>query len=269
MTPPDTAALPTSRRDRQRGPLDWLALLPVLALAAFMTNEARLFFKADLHLLEARWLVGAWASGERPMTPAAWLRAYDATQRAIDTHPADAHLRIQMGALYQMAANLPQQTPVQQQLFLRQAAGQYRHAVAARPLDGWAWSSLAELLQATEPGSAEAWQAWRRAERHAPLEDPVRLALLRAAFTGWAAVPPDVKAWVGTAYSSATPAQQQEIDDTALAWGAPDWRGAAASPPAYAASAAVLSPEFERWAAAVEAAIAKGQPIPPPPLGTP
>lgn len=259
MTAP---AEPTRRRDRPRRLLDVLMLLPVLALAAFMAWEARLFLVADLHHLEARWLVGAWASGERPLSPASWLRAYDATQRAIDTLPADANLRIQMGALYQLAANLPQQKPGQQHQFMRQAAGQYRLATAARPYDGWAWSSLAEMLQATQPGSAEGWAAWRQAQHHAPLEDPVRLALLRAAFSAWDAAPADVRAWVDSAYDAAPTAQRQDIDDIALAWGATSWRGLAAAAPA----SAPVPPEVERWLADVQAAIEGGRPVPPPPL---
>lgn len=245
------------RRDRRRGPLDLLALLPVLALAAFMVWEARLFFVADMNLLEARWLIGAWASGERPMTPASWLRAYDATHRAIDTHPEDANLRVQMGVLYQMAGTL-QQNADQRQSFLRQSAGQYRRALAVRPSDGWSWATLAELLQSTEPGSPAAWDAWRQAQRHAPLEDAVQLALLRAGFIGWAQAPADVKSWLTAHYEHTPPAQRQEIDNLALAWGAPEWRGpVAAAPPAV---------DLEKLISSVQEALDKGLPLPPPPM---
>lgn len=250
-------------RERRRRPVDLLALLPVLAVAAFMLWEAHLALRADLHLLQARWLVGAWATGERPLTPASWLSAYDATQQALAVQPQDASVRVQMGALYQLAAYLPTQTETSRAPFLRQAAGQYRAAVALRPYDGWAWSSLAELLQATQPDSAERWAAWREARRHAPLEDPVRLAMLRAAFTGWATAPDDVRAWVDTAYDNAPARERQEIDDIALAWGAVTWRGLAS---AAAAASAPASPELERWLADVRAAVDNRRPLPPPPL---
>lgn len=244
------------RRDHPRGLLDWLALLPVLALAAFMAWEARLFFAADMNLLEARWLIGAWASGERPMTPASWLRAYDATQRAIATHPQDAHLHVQLGVLYQMAATMPRQAAEQQQAFRRQAAGQYRRALVQRPDDPWSWASLAELQQAIEPGAPAAWEAWRRALRHGPHEDAVQISLLRAGFSGWAQAPADVKAWITALYEQTPPARRPEIDQLALAWGAPEWRGPVTAPPL---------PDVGDLLTAAREALAKGLPPPQPP----
>jgi hypothetical protein len=237
-----------------------LTLLPVLVLAIFMAREARLFFLADLNVLQARWSIGAWADGKLPMTPQSWLRAYNAVQTAIETTPGDAALHVQMGVLYEMTANLPEQRAAQQPLFLRLAAGKYRQALALRPTDGWTWAKMAAVQQTIDPGSAAAWESWRQALRHGPLEDSVRILLLQAGFTGWAQAPAEVKAWIMDLYERSTAKQREEIDDIGLAWGPPDWRGPRLS--------AMPSVEDERYAAAVEEALSKGLPLPPPPAAS-
>lgn len=214
----------TGRRYRRTTLADKL-LFPVLVLVfgALAFHAVRLI-RADFAVLEARSFVRSWADGSSAWTVKKWTQAHDDTLAALRITPDNPSLHDQMGVIFLIRARDAWASKPLQQLLYAEAARWQKSSLALRPGHGWTWASLAESLHVLQPGSAEAWDAWRQARRFTPHEMTVEPNLYRIGFSQWKTAPADVKAWMRATYEQAAPNQRKRIDGIAAQYKVEKWQ---------------------------------------------
>lgn len=212
-------------RRHQRTTLADKLLFPVLlAGAAAVAWYAVPVIRADFTVLEARAIVRSWADGKTQWTTKRWVKAHDDTLAALQITPDNPTLHDQMGVINLVRARDAWASREMEVMFYGEAARWQRSSLNLRPGHGWTWAALAESLQALQPGSEEAWFAWRQARRFTPHEISVQDNLYRVGFSQWKAAPADVKGWMRATYQAAGPLRRQTIDKLAAQYKVESWQ---------------------------------------------
>ena len=200
------------RRHQRTTLADKLLFPVVLAATGAVVWYAVPVIRADFTVLEARAIVRSWADGKAAWTTKRWVKAHDDTLAALQITPDNPTLHDQMGVINLVRARDAWASREMEIKFYAEAARWQRSSLALRPGHGWTWAALAESLQGLQPGSDEAWHAWRQARRYTPHEISVQDSLFRIGFAQWKRAPADVKAWMRATYAGAGPLRRQRID---------------------------------------------------------
>ena len=218
-----------SRRHGRRSDRFWkiadavfFALL--LPAAGWICWQSYKLIKADFQMMEGRAMVYAWAAGKSHWNIPDWVFARDSLLAAMRTTPDNATIHDLLGVLYTVRARDAWRNVEVQKQYYREAAKYQRSSLALRPRHGWTWAALAESLQGIEPGSAEMWDAWRKAHRWAPYEPPVQLTLLDIGLRAWRSAPEDVKATMKHIYATSQPAEKAFADGVAQKLKVAGWK---------------------------------------------
>lgn len=147
---------------------------------------------ADLAVMQTRWQIDQWASGNAP-TPglAAWTKARNAVAGALQTTPNDPNLHENLAYLYASRAQASAAVPSLARDLLKQALLSYQRAAQLRPMSGPTWANIAQALHGLYPdGTADElapmWTAFDKAMAYGQREPSVQLALAHTGFARWA-----------------------------------------------------------------------------------
>lgn len=201
------------------------AALAASALGAAMAASAWHLWpeaQASATSMEALAQVRSWqAPRAKAPDTGAWLQTRASLAQALQRTPDNAELNEAMAYLYLLAARRPQQSPLVNAPYLKQALEHLKLATAARPMVSSAWANAALAFHQlaameTTPGQSTQWlpglwSAFDRAMYFGHRSQGVQQSLGAIAFSRWAELGPQRQQAVTRMVANAPPAQQRAL----------------------------------------------------------
>lgn len=192
-----------------------LALFAVIAFAALWGIwQGQRIMRADLHGMQARYRVNAWATGRLPWTITEWLQAREDLRASARIAP-DSPLTFDfLGMLYSLRGQRGWNVPELRVGYYTEAMQAQKASLALRPENGAAWANLA-LSQFAVEDPAGAAESMRNAIRYGPYEVVVKHRVTEIVFAMGRSAPADLRTWLRQRYETGLPDEKRDIEKLA------------------------------------------------------
>ena len=180
--------------------LEWLLVLGVAAVLAWVLRWSAELVRADLAFIEPRHQIAQWIKGRERYTAPQWYSAYKGMRQAIALSPGNPVLHEYMGALLALRGQSYWHSEVLRRAFFGDARRHQLTSLRLRPGNGRTWAGLALSQHALGDDPRSVARSINSALQYSPHDSRVQRQMAALVLARWALAEPAQRNWVRGLY---------------------------------------------------------------------
>lgn len=199
--------------------LEWLVVLGVAVVLAWVLRWSAELVRADLAFIEPRHQIAQWIKGRERYTAPQWYGAYKGMRQAIALSPGNPVLHEYMGALLALRGQSYWHSEVLRRAFYGDARRHQLTSLRLRPGNGRTWAGLALSQHALSDDPRSVARSINWALQYSPHDSRVQRQMAALVLARWAQAEPAQRNWVRRLYRDEKTRHRLQLQQMAKRYG--------------------------------------------------